>query len=125
MRSLEGVLTLTSGFRPGVRKYVRRSSRHAIDKRIRVIVPGSGLALSGRCTSLSQAGFGAVLAGKLPELEMVTIEFDHSAIAQRLRLIARVRHFQGFHYGFEFVAPDSQQRAALAELFSEDASPIS
>lgn len=103
------------------RSYVRRFNRKTIDKRIRVIDQKSGVAVHGRCMSLCEGGFGAVLAGQVPELEMVAIEFLHPAVGHELRLIARVRHQTGFHYGFEFIAPGAEVKSALAELLGEDA----
>ena len=105
----------------GKRAYVRRFKRYGVDKRIRVI-SGQGRAqsiLNGRCNVLSEGGFGAVIAGMLPEHSIVQIEFVPEKTTHPLQLAAEVRFCQGFHHGFEFVAPNVQQKYMISELFAE------
>ena len=102
------------------KKYVRRFKRYGVDKRIRVFAgEREDWVLNGRCNVLSEGGFGAVIAGQLPQREIVTIEFALDKIeGAPFRLRAEVRSCQGFHHGFEFVAPNLDQKMALGDLFA-------
>jgi hypothetical protein len=100
------------------RVYVRRFKRYGVDKRIRVVAGSK--ALNGRCNVLSEDGFGAVIAGNLPERAIVKIEFTMDTAGKRLLSMgAEVRYVNGFHYGFEFVAPTAAQKAMISDLFAE------
>jgi hypothetical protein len=103
------------------RAYVRRFGRYRVDKRIRVISGGapSKTVLHGRCHILSEGGFGAVVAGNLRERQIVQIEFSMDHIDQPFHLTAEVRYVNGFHHGFEFVAPTHEQKSVITELFAE------
>ena len=102
------------------KKYVRRFKRYGVDKRIRIFAgEREDSVLNGRCNVLSEAGFGAVIAGELPPSEIVTIEFSLDKIeGLPFRLRAQVRDRHGFHHGFEFIAPSLEQKMALGDLFA-------
>ena|SRR5579872_6588599 len=103
------------------RSYIRRFGRYRVDKRIRVIAgsSSSGDVLHGRCDVLSEGGFGAVIAGHLSERQIVKIEFSIEKMPQPFQLTAEVRYANGFHHGFEFVAPSPEQKSVITELFAE------
>src|SRR5579864_1080301 len=103
------------------KKYIRRFKRYGVDKRIRVFAgEREDWILNGRCNVLSEAGFGAVIAGQLPPTEIVTIEFALDKIeGLPFRLRAEVRYCRGFDHGFEFVAPTAAQKMALGDLFAD------
>ena len=103
------------------RLYVRRFGRYRVDKRIRIIAghaQGTDV-LHGRCDVISEGGFGAVIAGNLKERQIVKIEFSMDKIAQPFQLTAEVRYANGFHHGFEFVAPSPEQKSVITQLFAE------
>lgn len=102
------------------KKYIRRFKRFGVDKRIRIFAgEREQSVLNGRCNVLSEGGFGAVIAGRLVPSEIVTIEFELDEIeGLPFRLRAEVRYCQGFHHGFEFVAPTIDQKMALGDLFA-------
>jgi hypothetical protein len=105
------------GDEPG-RVYVRRFRRYGVDKRIRVL--SGQRVLNGRCNVLSEGGFGAVIAGKLPERTIVKIEFTMDRENEKLlSMSAEVRYADGFHYGLEFVAPTAAQKEVISDLFAE------
>ena len=103
------------------KKYIRRFKRYGVDKRIRILLgEREDVALDGRCNVLSEGGFGAVIAGQLPQREIVTVEFALDQLeGEAFRMLAQVRDCQGFHHGFEFVAPSFEQKMALSDLFSQ------
>jgi len=103
------------------KKYIRRFKRYGVDKRIRVFAGESEQAVfDGRCNVLSEGGFGAVIAGQLPQREIVTIEFALDQLqGEAFRIRAEVRSCLGFHHGFEFIAPSLEQKMALSDLFSQ------
>lgn len=103
------------------RAYVRRFKRYGVDKRIRIISGDGGArqVLNGRCNVLSEGGFGAVIAGSLPQRKIVQIEFAVGELPQPLQLAAEVRFVDGFHHGFEFIAPSLEQKHIIGELFAE------
>lgn len=98
------------------RAYVRRFPRVPADLRL-IITDEQGEQFRGRCSSVSEGGFGVVLAGELPLGSLVTVEFKPRRSERAVRLVAQLRYRNGFHHGFEFAAPSDEQRQAIAEFF--------
>ena len=98
----------------------RRHPRHDLDERLAVTHEQGGKpkVLQGRCTSLSQGGFGGVLAGHLEAGEVVSVEFRFGS-GEPLRLRAHVRHRRGFHHGFEFLGLSTAQIRSLRDLIRD------
>lgn len=105
--------------KPAPPAYVRRFPRLPVDLRL-AIVDERGARYHGRCSTLSEGGFGAVLAGELPMGAIVTVDFSARELQQEIRLMAQVRHRSGFHHGFEFMAPTDEQRRTIAEFFHDN-----
>lgn len=99
--------------------YIRRFPRRAVDLRLS-LMDEHGKRYRGRCSSLSEGGFGAVLAGELPLGTMMTVEFSSRETGKEVRLMARLRYRNGFHHGFEFTAPTDRQRRVIAEFFHDN-----
>lgn len=99
--------------------YVRRFPRLPVDLRL-VITDEHGERFRGRCSSVGEGGFGAVLAGELPLGSRVTVEFAVRRSERHIRLAAQLRYRNGFHHGFEFAAPSDEQRQAIAEFFHDN-----
>lgn len=100
------------------RLYVKRFPKRSVDLRFSVLRNSETVA-RGRCTSLNDTGFGAVIAGALPVGETLSIEFMLTTSSTPVRLMASVRQRQGFLHLFDFVAPGEAQRRMIAEFWSE------
>ena len=75
--------------------------------------------MNAECRTLSQAGFGATVAGELPVGSIVSIVFKPRFLEHTVSLEARVLYHEQELHGFEFVAPAETQREAIAALFKE------
>ena len=93
----------------------RRYPRYQLDGRILVHIFREGVnsTVWGRSTMLGKEGVGGTLTGDLELGEVVGLEFSVPLCAQAVKLRAIVRYRNGFQYGFEFLAIDSQQRDAI------------
>lgn len=100
------------------KSYVKRSPKRTVDLRFSVLRGNSRIA-RGRCTSLNETGFGAVIAGELPLGQALSIEFMLTPSNTPVRLMASVRQRQGFVHQLDFVAPGEAQRRMIAEFWSE------
>ena len=100
------------------RTYVKRFPKRSVDLRFSVLRSNSRIA-RGRCTSLNDTGFGAVIAGELPLGENLCIEFILTPTNTPIRLMASVRQRQGFLHLFDFVAPGEAQRRMIADFWCE------
>lgn len=98
--------------------YVKRFPKRSADLRFSVLRGNSRVA-RGRCTSLNDTGFGAVIAGELPLGETLSIEFILTPTNTPVRLMASVRQRQGFLHLFDFVAPGEAQRRMIADFWCE------
>lgn len=98
--------------------YVKRFPKRSVDLRFSVLRGNSRVA-RGRCTSLNDTGFGAVIAGELPLGETLSIEFVLTPTNTPVRLMASVRLRQGFLHIFDFVAPGEAQRRMIADFWCE------
>ena len=95
--------------------YTRRYPRFPMDVRmdVQVFRAGSVSYLWGRSTELGLDGIGATLTGDLEPGEVVSMEFPLPLSPYPVKLRAIVRYRIGLHYGFEFLTPTPEQRAAL------------
>lgn len=98
--------------------YVKRFPKRSADLRFNVF-RGNQRVARGRCTSLNETGFGAVIAGELPLGETLSIEFVLTPTNTPVRLMASVRQRQGFQHTFDFVAPGEAQRRMIADFWRE------
>ncbi len=103
---------------PQKRLYVKRFPKRSVDLRFSVLRGNTRIA-RGRCSSLNDTGFGAVIAGELPLGETLCIEFILTPTNTPIRLMASVRQRQGFLHLFDFVAPGEAQRRMIADFWCE------
>jgi hypothetical protein len=108
-------MSATAPERKKTAPYTRRYPRYSMDVRINVQVfrAGSVNYFWGRSTELGLDGIGATLTGDLEPGEVVSMEFPLPLSPYPLKLRAIVRYRIGLHYGFEFLTPTTEQRAAL------------
>ncbi len=102
----------------GRKTYVKRFPKRSADLRF-VVLRGNQQVARGRCTTLNETGFGAVIAGELPVGETLSIEFTLTPTNTPVRLMASVRQRQGFLHIFDFVAPGEAQRRMIADFWRE------
>src|SRR5215472_15930401 len=99
-----------------VRRYVRRK----LDMRVHILSrPNGGEIVHGRCITISEGGFGAVLTQALPAQNEVWVQFRSASLADVNQLRAEVRQAKGFHYGFQFISPDSGARSFIRRLVAQ------
>jgi hypothetical protein len=81
-------------------------------------------ALSGRCVVVSEAGLAAVLPGRIPLGDVVSLEMHFPNAERTVRVRAAVRNSQYPVYGLEFIALGGGPRKVIArycELRSQPA----
>lgn len=71
-------------------------------------------AVSGRCTVVSEGGLGAVLPGRIPLGDVVSLELHFPNAEQTVRVRAAVRDRQYPNYGMEFLALREEARKVIA-----------
>lgn len=93
----------------------RRLPRHATDNRVVLTVTKGQRTetVRGRASNISEAGFGAVLAGELQLDEMVHARLLLSAMTEPLEVQAQVKNRHGFTHGFAFVDITAEQRRTI------------
>ena len=93
----------------------RVSPRHPINVPLDLIALRSGVPenLPGRCTDLSEAGVGAVVAGELSAGQQVAIELRLPCVGEPVRARAVVRYQHRLLCGFEFVGLSMDQREMI------------
>lgn len=93
----------------------RRFFRHAINVPLDVIALRSGIPnnLPGRCTDLSEAGVGAIVAGELVPGQPVAIELRLPNVGLPVRARAQVRYEDRLHCGLQFVGLSAEQREMI------------
>ena len=69
--------------------------------------------LPGRCTDLSEAGVGVVVAGELTAGQQVALALRLPNTGVAIRARALVRYQSRFHCGLEFVGLAAEQREAI------------
>jgi TonB family protein len=89
--------------------------RHPINTPLDLIVLRSGVpeTLPGRCTDISEAGVGAVVAGELVLSQHVAIELRLPNVGLPIRVRAVVRYQSRLHCGFDFVGLSVEQREMI------------
>lgn len=99
----------------------RRFPRYRCEHPIVVVFEAAGhnVQLEGQCRMLSRGGFGAVVAGEVPNDRIVSIQFKARGVSRPISLQARVLYKDETLNGFEFVAPDEEHRELVATLFRE------
>ena len=99
--------------------------RHPINVPLDVIALRSGDPenLPGRCTDLSEAGVGAVVAGELAAGQQVAVELRLPNVGVPVRARALVRYQSRFRCGLEFVVLSAEQREMIRYWVYRSASP--
>jgi PilZ domain len=89
--------------------------RHPVSVPLDVIALRSGVPdnLPGRCTDISEAGVGAVVAGELAAEQQVAIELRLPNVGVPVRARAVVRYQSRLHCGLEFVNLSVDQRELI------------
>lgn len=89
--------------------------RHAISIPLDLIVLRSGVPenLPGRCTDISEAGVGAVVAGRLIPGQQVAVELRLPNVGVPVRARALVSYQSRLHCGLEFLGLTMQQREMI------------
>ena len=89
--------------------------RHRTNVPLDLIALRSGLPenLPGRCTDISEAGVGAVVAGELAAGQQVAVELRLPNVAVPVRARALVRYQSRLRCGFEFVGLSVEQREMI------------
>lgn len=101
---------------PAFEKYPRRvSPRHPINVPLDLIALRSGVPenLPGRCTDISEAGVGAVVAGELAAGQQVAVELRLPNVGVPIRVRALVRYQSQLRCGLEFVGLTVEQREMI------------
>ncbi len=90
-------------------------TRHPINVPMDLIALRFGVPenLPGRCTDLSQAGVGAVVAGELAAGQEVAVELRLPHVGVPVRASALVRYQTRLHCGLEFVGLSVEQREMI------------
>jgi hypothetical protein len=98
---------------------MRQFLRRKVDVRVRVSADSAGAdPIHGRCVTVGEGGFGAILSAELPEHHQFWVEFRAPKIEESLRVIAEVRQKRGFQYGFKFLALTRDQRKLIMSIFA-------
>ncbi len=93
----------------------RRLPRYPINVSLDVIALQSGIPnnMPGRCTDLSEAGLGAVVAGELVAGQAVAVELRLPNVGLPVRARAQVRYQDRLHCGLQFVGLSVEQREKI------------
>ena len=93
----------------------RLFQRHPINIPLDLIALRSGVPenLPGRCTDISEAGVGAVVAGELIPGQQVAVELRLPNVGVPVRVRALVSYQSKLHCGFEFVGLSFEQREMI------------
>jgi hypothetical protein len=92
----------------------RRLPRHEADNRVTITLDASdGQVVRGRCINVSEAGFGAVLAGEIEPGTAGDAKLTLQGLEEPLHLRAEVRNRHGFTHGFQFHEISPEQRRTL------------
>lgn len=81
--------------------------------------PNGGEIVHGRCITISEGGFGAILTQALPAQDEVWVQFRAANLGKENQLRAEVRQVKGFHYGFQFILPDREARSLIRRLVAQ------
>ena len=101
--------------------------RHPISVTLDLIILRSGVPenLPGRCTDISEAGVGAVIAGEMTAGQQVAVELRLPDVGVPVRARALVRYQTRFHCGLEFVGlPADQKEMIRYWIYRSTAKPL-
>jgi TonB family protein len=100
--------------------------RHPINIPLDLIALRSGVPenLPGRCTDISEAGVGAVVAGELAPGQQVAVELRLPSVGVPIRVRALVSYQAKLHCGFEFVGLSVEQREMIRYWTYSSALPV-
>jgi len=105
----------------------RGFARHPINVPLDLIALRSGVPdnLPGRCTDISEAGVGAVVAGELAAGQQVAVELRLPNVGVPVRARALVRYQSRLRCGFEFVGLSVEQREMIRYwIYSSASQPV-
>src|SRR5260370_5972527 len=104
----------------------RRFARYPINIALDVIALQSGIPynMRGRCTDLSEAGLGAVVAGALIAGQPVAIELRLPNVAVPVRARAQVRYQDRLHCGLQFIGLSVEQREKIRYWSSQSGAHV-
>lgn len=93
----------------------RRAVRHEIRAPLDLVALQSGIpsTMPGRCTDLSEAGVGVVIAGELVPGQAVALEIRLPNVGLPIRTRAQVRYQNRLHYGLQFVGLSAEHREMI------------
>jgi len=95
----------------------RKSPRFLLDARLKVTMRSNPKKqVFGRTRDISETGLGAVIADPLESGERVILEFPVQFLDKALSIHAVVCYRRGFHHGFELLAPEVEQAAAIRQI---------
>src|SRR5258708_11716915 len=97
--------------------------RHPINVTLDLIALRSGVPdnLPGRCTDISEAGVGAVVAGELAAGGQVAVELRLPYVGVPVRARALVRYQSRLRCGLEFVELSVEQREVIRDWIHRSA----
>ncbi len=99
---------------------MRRFLRRRVDVRIRISSDREGRSpVFGRCNTIGEGGFGAILTSEPPDSPQVWVEFRSPKLTEELKLKAELRNRQGFQYGFQFITPTQRERNLIMQIFAQ------
>ena len=104
----------------------RRFSRYPTDIALDVVALQSGIPnnMPGRCTDLSEAGLGAVVAGALIAGQSVAIELRLPNVGVPVRARAQVRYQDRLRCGLQFVGLSVEQREKIRYWSSQSGAHV-
>src|SRR5450631_4767563 len=111
---------------PGFEEAPQRGfPRHPINVPLDLIALRSGVpeTLPGRCTDISEAGVGAVVAGELSPGQQVAVELRLPNVGVPVRARALVRYQSRLRCGLEFVGLSVEQREMIRYWVYRSAAP--
>lgn len=92
----------------------RRLPRHEADNRVTLTLDGGdGRVVRGRCTNVSEAGFGGVLAGEIEPGTTGEARLTLHGLPEPVTIRAEVRNRHGFTHGFCFLESTPEQRRTI------------
>jgi TonB family protein len=99
--------------------------RHPINVPVDLIALRSGVPenLPGRCTDISEAGVGAVVAGELAAGQQIAVELRLPNVGVPVRARALVRYQSRLRCGLEFVGLSVEQREMIRYWVYRSAAP--
>jgi len=104
----------------------RRFLRYPLNVSLEVVALQSGIPnnMPGRCTDLSEAGLGAVVAGELIAGQAIAIELRLPNVGLPVRARAQVRYQDRLQCGLQFVGLSVEQREKI-RYWSYQIAPLS